>query len=96
MNQGVWLDGLQHHERIDGSGYPMRVKGEKIHPYAKIVAIADIYHAMTSNRNYRKAESPYLVSRRTAFRILRKARAALRADIHRDERRNSTMAYSLS
>ncbi|WP_256759681.1 HD-GYP domain-containing protein [Cohnella sp. WQ 127256] len=61
MNQGVWLSALQHHERIDGSGYPMKVKGEKIHPFAKIVAIADMYHAMTSNRNYRKAESPYLV-----------------------------------
>ncbi|TVX99973.1 HD-GYP domain-containing protein [Cohnella terricola] len=61
LNQGVWLAALQHHERIDGSGYPMKVKGEKIHPYAKIVAITDVYHAMTSNRNYRKAESPYLV-----------------------------------
>lgn len=61
LNQGVWLSALQHHERIDGSGYPMKVKGEKIHPYAKIVAIADMYHAMTSNRHYRKAESPYLV-----------------------------------
>jgi len=61
LNQGVWLAALQHHERMDGSGYPMRVKGEKIHPYAKIVTIADVYHAMTSNRNYRKAKSPYLV-----------------------------------
>jgi HD-GYP domain-containing protein (c-di-GMP phosphodiesterase class II) len=61
LNQGVWLTALQHHERIDGSGYPMKVTGDKIHPYAKLVAIADMYHAMTSNRNYRKAESPYLV-----------------------------------
>jgi len=61
LNQGVWLTALQHHERIDGSGYPMKVTGEKIHPYAKIVAIADMYHAMTSDRNYKKAESPYLV-----------------------------------
>lgn len=61
LNQGVWLAALQHHERIDGSGYPMKVKGEKIHPYAKIVAIADVYHAMTSNRKHRKAKSPYLV-----------------------------------
>jgi len=61
FNQGIWLAALQHHERIDGSGYPMKVTGEKIHPYAKIVAIADMYHAMTSNRKYRKAESPYLV-----------------------------------
>jgi HD-GYP domain-containing protein (c-di-GMP phosphodiesterase class II) len=61
LNQGVWLTALQHHERIDGSGYPMKVRGDKIHPYAKLVAIADMYHAMTSNRNYKKAESPYLV-----------------------------------
>jgi hypothetical protein len=61
LNQGVWLSALQHHERIDGSGYPMKVKGDKIHQYAKIVAIADMYHAMTSNRHYKKAESPYLV-----------------------------------
>lgn len=61
LNQGVSLAALQHHERIDGSGYPMKVTGEKIHPYAKIVAIADMYHAMTSNRSHRKAESPYLV-----------------------------------
>jgi HD-GYP domain-containing protein (c-di-GMP phosphodiesterase class II) len=61
LNQGVWLAALQHHERIDGSGYPLKVKGDKIHPYAKIVSITDVYHAMTSNRNYKKAESPYLV-----------------------------------
>lgn len=61
LNQGVWMTALQHHERIDGSGYPMKVKGDKIHPYAKIIMIADMYHAMTSNRTYRKAESPYLV-----------------------------------
>jgi HD-GYP domain-containing protein (c-di-GMP phosphodiesterase class II) len=61
LNQGVWLSALQHHERIDGSGYPMKVNGDKIHPYAKIVSIADMYHAMTSNRKYKKAESPYLV-----------------------------------
>lgn len=61
LNQGVWLAALQHHERIDGSGYPMKVKGDKIHAYAKIVAIADMYHAMTSNRSYSKAHSPYLV-----------------------------------
>ncbi|TJY41692.1 HD-GYP domain-containing protein [Cohnella pontilimi] len=61
INQGVWLAALQHHERVDGSGYPMRVKGDKIHPYAKIIAIADVYHAMTSDRKYKKAESPYLV-----------------------------------
>jgi hypothetical protein len=61
LNQGVWLAALQHHERVNGSGYPLKVTGDKIHPYAKIVAIADVYHAMTSERKYKKAESPYLV-----------------------------------
>ncbi|MGL4523261.1 MAG: HD-GYP domain-containing protein [Bacilli bacterium] len=45
---------LQHHERLDGSGYPLKVKHDKIHIYAKIIAIADVYHAMCSHRKYRK------------------------------------------
>ncbi|RUS48773.1 HD-GYP domain-containing protein [Cohnella sp. AR92] len=61
LNQGVALAALQHHERLDGSGYPLKVRGDKIHLYARIVAIADMYHAMTNERNYRKAHSPYLV-----------------------------------
>lgn len=60
LNEGIKLAALQHHEREDGSGYPLGVKGEKIHPYAKIVAVCDIYHAMTSPRYYRKPSSPYL------------------------------------
>ena len=61
LNEGSKLCALQHHEREDGSGYPMAVKGDKIHPYAKVIAVADIFHAMTSNRTYKRAESPYLV-----------------------------------
>lgn len=61
LNEGVKLSALQHHEREDGSGYPMGVKGDKIHPYAKIIAVADIFHAMTSPRFYKKQTSPYLV-----------------------------------
>ncbi|MFC5450653.1 HD-GYP domain-containing protein [Paenibacillus aestuarii] len=60
INDGVKLSALQHHEREDGSGYPLAVKGDKIHIYAKIVMIADIYHAMTSDRFYRTGQSPYL------------------------------------
>lgn len=52
---------LQHHERMDASGYPLGVPGTKIHPYAKIVAIADIYDAMTSERAYQKSSSPFEV-----------------------------------
>jgi len=61
INKGVKLTALQHHERIDGTGYPLKLNGESIHIYAKICAIADIYHAMTLNKVYRKAISPYLV-----------------------------------
>ena len=49
---------LQHHEKIDGSGYPDGVKGDKIHEFARIVAIADVYDALTSDRPYRRAMSP--------------------------------------
>lgn len=64
INDGVKLAALQHHERIDGSGYPLGVTGERIHPYAKIVAIADIFHAMTQNRIYKRASSPYIALER--------------------------------
>lgn len=50
---------LLHHERCDGSGYPFGLKGDKISPYAKIVAIADVYDAMTSPRSYRPAYCPF-------------------------------------
>lgn len=61
INEGVKLCALQHHEREDGSGYPLGVKGDKVHHYSKIVAIADMFHAMTTDRFHKKAISPYLV-----------------------------------
>lgn len=61
LNDGVKMAALQHHEKVDGTGYPLGIDATKIHPYAKIVAIADIFHAMTLNKAYRKAASPYLV-----------------------------------
>lgn len=48
---------LYHHERYDGTGYPMGLKGEEIPYMARIIAIADAYDAMTSDRAYRKALS---------------------------------------
>lgn len=50
---------LMHHERCDGSGYPFGTTAENIDPYAKLVAVADVYDAMTSARSYRKALSPF-------------------------------------
>jgi len=44
-----------HHERWDGKGYPDGISGDAIHLFARIVCIADVYHAMTSDRPYRKA-----------------------------------------
>lgn len=46
---------LQHHERIDGKGYPKNLVDKEILPCSKILAIADSYDAMTSNRPYREA-----------------------------------------
>lgn len=54
---------LMHHEKEDGSGYPMGIKGEKIHKLAKIISVADIYDAMTSNRVYKEKESAFQVFR---------------------------------
>ena len=48
----------QHHERIDGSGYPLGLKSDEISREAKIIAVADSYDAMTTDRPYRKAISP--------------------------------------
>ncbi|MET1031140.1 HD domain-containing phosphohydrolase [Domibacillus tundrae] len=50
---------LQHHERLNGSGYPRGLKGNEIHVFGKILGIADVYDAVTSNRVYRKAMLPH-------------------------------------
>lgn len=46
------LVALQHHERMDGSGYPMGVKRNDIDLFSRIVSVADVFHAMSSNRVY--------------------------------------------
>ncbi|MFD1849364.1 HD-GYP domain-containing protein [Oceanobacillus bengalensis] len=50
---------LEHHERLDGSGYPRSLRGDEIHLYAKIIGIADVFDAVTSNRVYRDAMLPH-------------------------------------
>jgi len=55
-----------HHERLDGSGYPLGVKESEIPELAKILAVADCYHAMTSDRPYRRAMSSF-----EALKVLR-------------------------
>ncbi|MDQ0257553.1 HD-GYP domain-containing protein (c-di-GMP phosphodiesterase class II) [Evansella vedderi] len=61
FSKGALLGVIQHHERENGSGYPMKIKGKKMHLFAKIIIICDIYHAMTSERHYRAKQSPYKV-----------------------------------
>ncbi len=50
---------LMHHERCDGSGYPRHLTINQIDPVARIISIADVYDAMTSERIYRKAKTPF-------------------------------------
>ncbi|MFZ5965784.1 MAG: HD-GYP domain-containing protein [Bacillota bacterium] len=50
---------LMHHERENNSGYPIGVKGESIDTYSKIIAVADVYDAMTSDRVYKKRSTPF-------------------------------------
>ena len=50
---------LQHHEQLDGSGYPFAKKGNNIHPCARICAIADTFDALTSVRPYKGAITPF-------------------------------------
>ena len=58
-----------HHERWDGRGYPVGLKGEQIPFEARVVAVADAFHAMISNRPYRPA-----IAQREAMEILREGR----------------------
>ena len=50
---------LQHHERYNGRGYPYNLQGEEISKFGQISAIVDVYDAITSDRVYKKALSPY-------------------------------------
>lgn len=52
--QGILL----HHERMDGSGYPLGLEGEKINLFSKIIAIADTFDAITATKAYSKRNSP--------------------------------------
>lgn len=51
----------QHHERVDGTGYPVRITGDEIHPWGKLAAVVDVFDAMTSSRTYRRPDPPQKV-----------------------------------
>jgi len=52
---------LMHHEKEDGSGYPYNLTGKDIHPYAKVIAVANLYSAVTLDRIYKRTDSPFSV-----------------------------------
>ena len=60
-----YLPVTQHHERIDGSGYPRGLNENMIHDYGKMIAIADVFDALTTKRVYQEAMGAY-----SAFKIM--------------------------
>lgn len=66
---------FQHHEKINGTGYPRGLSGSQIHEFARIAAIADVYDALTSDRAYSRALLPH-----QAYEILQAG-----SNIHFDE-----------
>jgi putative nucleotidyltransferase with HDIG domain len=61
IDEGIKQAILLHHEKMDGTGYPIGLSWDKIHPYAKIISIVDIYDAMTAERTYHHRYSPFKV-----------------------------------
>ena len=61
LDESVSLAVLMHHERLDGSGYPLHLKEARINTFAKIIGIVDIFDAMTSDKVYSKKQNPFKV-----------------------------------
>jgi HD-GYP domain-containing protein (c-di-GMP phosphodiesterase class II) len=53
---------FQHHEKWDGSGYPLGISANSIGPLARIVALSDVYDALTSDRVYKRRELPHIAA----------------------------------
>lgn len=60
VTQNVKYAALHHHERMDGSGYPLRLRNEQIHDFAKIIMVCDVFDALTNDRPYKKKISEML------------------------------------
>lgn len=58
VNGNVLAGVLEHHERVDGKGYPLGIKGDKINKFAKIISLCDVFTAISANRCYRSRFNP--------------------------------------
>ena len=72
ITQGIRIIGEQHHEKLDGSGYPLGLKGKELNELARMSAIVDIFGALTDERSYKEAFPPEM-----AFDILGEMTAQL-------------------
>ncbi len=78
LSRGQLMMVYQHHERLDGKGYPVGHVGSELHDWARICAVVDVYEALTSNRPYRRA-----LGQNEAFGIMgRDAGLALDKDLY--------------
>ena len=53
-SEGILKGVLQHHEKLNGKGYPMGVSGNQIHKYARVIAVADVFDALVNKRVYKE------------------------------------------
>ncbi len=58
LDNGIKQAVLLHHEKMNGSGYPMKLNWDQVHKYAKVISIVDIYDALTSDRPYHQRYHP--------------------------------------
>lgn len=77
LNWGQLMMVYQHHEHLDGRGYPVGVEQDELHPWAQICAVADVFDALTSERPYR---APMSVGQALAF-LQRKSGTQFNAEI---------------
>ncbi|WP_416176665.1 HD-GYP domain-containing protein [Clostridium sp.] len=59
INKSIFYGVLMHHEKMDGSGYPLGITGDKIHKFAKIIAIADLFDEVNSNKYSQNISGPF-------------------------------------
>jgi HD-GYP domain-containing protein (c-di-GMP phosphodiesterase class II) len=61
FNEKMKRGALHHHERMNGTGYPARLRADSIPVYSRVTSISDVYDAMVSERLHKRAESPFKV-----------------------------------